>query len=155
MQTQLYRFTSSHIMAMLQDILEDYRDLRNTRLRIYAYEITKSYTIHIHEAKIELLADLLGLSFEKIKRNFQLPESAKYKLEVEKAHELLTELISERGKLTSLFTERDDNCEELRLQDYKITAKIFLLNYILDSGYYDLNSNSLRISKNKSVRMSV
>lgn len=148
-ENQLYRFSASHILAMLHDVLEDYRDLRNRRLKVYAFEITKSYTIQIHEAKIELLADLLGQSFEKIKKNYQLPENADYKLSGEEAYELLTQLIVERQKSAFLIKNGHENCEDLRINDYKITAKIILLNYILDVGYYDINANSIHVSTKK------
>lgn len=146
METQLFRFTASHILAMLQDVLEDYRDLRNKRLRIYTYELTKSYTLQIHEAKIELLAALLGQSLEKIKKNFQLPEIVEYKLTVEEAYSLLAQLVSDRQKLVSFLEQNFEICEELKVNEYKITAKIFLLNYILGVGYYDVKSNFLLIN---------
>jgi hypothetical protein len=145
--TPIYRFAPSYILAMLQDILIDYRDLRNNRLRVNIYELTKSYTLHIHEAKIELLADLLGQSFEKIKKKFQVPDVVTYKLAVEDAFNLLSQLAFEKQKLDSLIEQNKGVCEELRLNNYKITAKLFLLNYILGVSYKSFDPDNLLINQ--------
>lgn len=145
-EDKIYKFSSQYLLAMFRDVLNDYKDLKNKRLKhLYTYDLLQSsYSLEIIEAKIELLIEILNLPpWLEIQKNHNSPKNTDFRIDANQAYVLLQSLLKRREKIKEKYVsvKITIEIEQLKLEDYQCITKINLLSYILDIRSYDISLN--------------